>query len=227
MGLTSDIPPVRRIPLIPSPVSTVLWKKITSLSCVLSLRPDRKYEKEVIQGASKTNIPSYLMHSCPSYTFVKMLQFMQFLNWLIEFCCIEKSHQNFWQLYVNFHQKANRVLTESPRSGELVLLLTLKYQKGAVFLLQSLRRRIHGHHSPGLPCNHTLLYEVDAKVLALWKVTLPGPLCSGSQLIFCSSYMHKTHLKCLSSILNLVGLLPEDSYTENFCCQKAARVILG
>lgn len=160
------------------------------------------------------------MHSCPSYMFVKMLQFMQFLNWLIEFCCIEKSHQNLWQLYVNFHQKANGVLTESPRSSELVLFLTLKYQKGAVFLLQSLSRRIHGHRSPWLSCNHTLLYEVDAKVL-------PGPLCNGSQLILCSSYMHKVHLKCLSSILNLVGLLPEDSYTENFCCQKAARVILG
>jgi len=40
---------------------------------------------------------------------------------------------------MNFHQKANGVLTESPQPGELVLFLILKYQKGAVFLLESLR----------------------------------------------------------------------------------------
>lgn len=39
------------------------------------------------------------MHPCPSYMFVKMLHFMQFLNWLIECCCIEKTHKNL--LYTN------------------------------------------------------------------------------------------------------------------------------
>jgi len=40
-------------------------------------------------------------------------------------------------------------------------------------------------------------------------------------------YAQNTSYMSLISILNLVGLIPEDSSTENFGCHKAARVILG
>lgn len=89
-------------------------------------------------------------------------------------------------------------LTQSSQPGELVLFLILKYQKRPLFLLLSLSRSINGHRSFGFPCNHILLYGVDAKVLVLWKTTLPGPLCNGSQLIFCSSYKHKIHVNCIT-----------------------------
>lgn len=38
------------------------------------------------------NILSYWIHSCPSYVFVKMLQFIQFLNWQ-KFGYIDKTNQ--------------------------------------------------------------------------------------------------------------------------------------
>lgn len=70
---TDDIPLIGRIPLNTSPVSTVLQTKVTSPSCVMSLRSDRKQPKEGIQGASNTYILSHLMLYCLSYMLVKML----------------------------------------------------------------------------------------------------------------------------------------------------------